>query len=375
MPQINLRALLDRHQEIGARIGEIADLCETENRDATEAEQNELAALRRERSLLNMRLDAAQNRAAVPAVDPDTQLRQNMREHVPTTVRMVRDLMTSPAVEGTGIIPVAQQEMIKPIRTGLIWDKVGITVRTGLPAGELRWPKHGKATAQWVGEGERVEDTSIDFSKLSVTPERLSCAIPLTKELLESTAGIVENVVREEMPAAVTDLVNAAIFTTVGTYTDAKDGKTKNKKVVGPLVAAYADATEFAAAVPTRKELLKLKTKVVKALGTVDGGCWVMTEDMKAELEDVKVDAGSGRFVCENGMILGFPVFTTPEIGEGNIAFGDWSWQAAGFFGSMDLAVDPYTLLRQNSTDFVLNGHFGTVTLRPEAFAMGKAKA
>ena len=41
----------------------------------------------------------------------------------------------------------------------------------------------------------------------------------------------------------------------------------------------------------------------------------------------------------------------------------------------MNLAVDPYTLLRQNSTDFVLNAHFATTTLYEEAFVLGKVKA
>ena len=52
--------------------------------------------------------------------------------------------------------------------------------------------------------------------------------------------------------------------------------------------------------------------------------CWVMTEAMKAELQDVKVDSGSGRFLCENNTILGYPVYTTSEIEHrtGNIAHG-----------------------------------------------------
>ena len=102
--------------------------------------------------------------------------------------------------------------------------------------------------------------------------------------------------------------------------------------------------------------------------------CWIMTEAMKAELRDVKVDAGSGRFLCENDMILGYPVFTTSVIGE-NIGFGDWSYQAAGFFGEMSFIADPYTLARNHAVDFVLNGRFGTVTLRDEAFVLGKKKA
>ena len=68
-------------------------------------------------------------------------------------------------------------------------------------------------------------------------------------------------------------------------------------------------------------------------------------------------------------------MFTTPAIGEGNVGFGDWSYQAAGFFGQMSMLVDPYTLARQNSDDFVLNAHFATVTLREEAFVLGHKKS
>ena len=39
----------------------------------------------------------------------------------------------------------------------------------------------------------------------------------------------------------------------------------------------------------------------------------------------------------------------------------------------MSLVVDPYTLARNNATDFVLNTNFGTETLYKEAFVMGKA--
>jgi HK97 family phage major capsid protein len=117
-----------------------------------------------------------------------------------------------------------------------------------------------------------------------------------------------------------------------------------------------------------------MKSTVASGINLV-APCWVMTEATKAELEDVKVDAGSGRFLCENDQILGYPVFTTSAIGEGNIGFGDWSYQAAGFFGSMSMIVDPYTLSRQNATDFVLNAQFATATLYQEAFVLGVAKA
>lgn len=370
-----LRELISRHQENCARIQEIATLCETEKRERSQQENEEYETLVRDNDIISMKIRAIQSPAMPQTVDADTVLRESILTDKRTvTVMLMRDLMMTPDLDGTGIIPVQQQEMLKPLRAGLIWDLVGLTIRTGLRGGTLRWPRHGKGQAHWVAEGERLEDGAIDWNKLECKPERLGCAIPVTREELNDSEGIVEGVVREEMPAAIVDCVNEALFTTEKTYKN-KEGQTKTRKVYGPFVKAAESAMEFAGSIPTRKELLKMKAKVTKAGIKLYAPCWVMTEDMKAELEDVKVDAGSGRFVCENDRILGYPVFTTPSIGAGNVGFGDWYYQAAAFFDSMNLIVDPYTLARKNAVDFVLNARFATVTLFEEAFVLGKAKA
>ena len=331
MKKLSVRELIDQYQVNCDRINEIAETCEKEKRERNEKEEEEFVTLVRENQLLQMKMHAAtaEHLRENPNADrnPDQRLRELVLEQKrEATIVLCRDLMTTEGLADTGIIPVSEEEMLKPLRAGLIYDKVGIKVMTGLVAGKLRWPRHGKAVAQWAGEGERLVDAKVDFSKLDTKPERLGLAIPVTREELESSQGVVESVIREEMPMAVVDAVNEAMFTTVGTYTDASDGnKTKNKKVVGPFVKAATKAIQFAGEIPTRKELLKMKVTVIKSGIKLIAPCWVMTEDMKAELEDVKVDAGSGRFLVENDMLLGCPVFTTEFIGQGNIGFGDWS--------------------------------------------------
>lgn len=369
----NVRTLVTKYQENCERIREIADACETETRERTEAEEAEYVALVRENNVLSMKMQASRDGGVQEKSNVDVQLREIINRGSKAHIVLQRDIQTSAALDGTGIIPYAEQEMLKPLREGLIYDKVGLTIRTGL-VGRLRWPKHTKAEATFADEGVELADSKIDFSALETQGYRLGIAIPVTKQELDNSEGIVENVIREEMPAAIADCINSVMFTTEGTYTDATTSSTKTKKVVGPFVKAAESATTFAGSVPTRKELLKMRASVIKAGINLIAPCWVMTEDMKAELEDTKIDAGSGRFLCENDMILGHPVFCTSAIGDGNVGFGDWSYQAAGFFGNFDLVVDPYTLARNNAVDFVLNVNFGTVTLREEAFVLGKAK-
>lgn len=358
--------IFKKMQERKARLQEIGDAVQRENRNFTPEEKAEIEEIQRQLQLDRIALERESTPVQTPAVNADKILRDTLFAGKKVTISLQRDLMATPVVEGTGLIPIDEQEMIKPLRTGLIWDQVGIRICTGLPMGQLRWPKHTKATAYFASEGEKAIDSKVDFTKLDCKPERIVCAIPVTKELLESTSGVVEGVIKEEQPAAVIDLVNSALFAT----------DPAGRKVYGPLVEAAKTPFAFAGDVPTRKELLQMKAKVAAAGLKVDPStcCWVMTENMKTELEDVKVDAGSGRFVCEEGKVLGFPVYVTDAIPEGAIAFGDWSFQAGGFFGPMDTTVDPYTLARQNSVDFVLNTHFGTATLAKEAFVIGAKK-
>lgn len=377
--QKTIRELIQRHQENAARIEEIANLCESENRERTESEGAEYAKLVRDNDIIAMKIQASQS-PALPS--QEISVTRQFREAAQSGARKVElvltrdvELMMTTATEGTGIIPIKEEEMLKPLREGLIWDKVGLRIVTGHTSQTLRWPRHGKGTAQWAEEGERAQDDKIDFTKLTTQPHRLTHAIPVTNEALESSEGVVESVIREEMPAAVIDLINDALFTTEKQYTPAKGGGPKDRVVYGPFVKASENPFEFASDVPTRKELLKMKSAVTKKGIKLVAPCWVMTEDMKAELEDAKVDAGSGRFICENDRILGYPVFTTSAIGEGNIGFGDWVYQAGGFFGPISFITDPYTLLRQNSVDFVLNAHFATVTLYEEAFVLGRKKS
>ena len=178
---VNVRELVNKYQANCDRIEEIASTCEKEQRERTEAETNEFNALSRENQVLQMKMQAAaaaQFGTDAPAVDSDAFLRENLlKKNQKVTISLMRETAVTPqttaALADTGIIPTSQQEMIAPIRKGLIWDKVGITIRTGL-AGKLRWPIHGKAVASFADEAERLVDSKIDFSKLEMNGSRNS---------------------------------------------------------------------------------------------------------------------------------------------------------------------------------------------------------
>lgn len=363
---VNVRELVDKYQTNCDRISAIADACEKEQRERNEAETTEYEVLVRENQLLQMKMQAAaaeQMRENPNTVaDVNAIIRENMSNGKQTQIMLVRDLvMVADAVPG-GLVPVKVQDILDPLVEGLILNKVGLPMPTGL-AGDYVWPTYETVEATIAGEGVALTDTKVKLSKLTASPQRIGIAIPVTRQSMMQTEGILEMIVKKLMPLSVSMLLNKILFSTTKV--------TAATTLVGPFVGLATTATAFSAT-PTFKEFNTLKAKVLATGVDGDNLCWVMTKAQKAIAESTPKDAGSGIMVCENDHIAGLPVFTTNYIGENNIGLGDWRYQPMGLFGDMSFVIDPYSQARKDAVDFVLNVNYGTTTLRKEAFALAK---
>lgn len=427
--KINLRDLVNKYQTNCDRISAIADACEKEQRERTEAETKEFEALARENQLLSMKMQAAtadhlrENPNAT--VDAVKMIRENAAAGRKSEIIFVRDMMMVGDVQTGGIIPLNVQDIIKPLKEGFILDKVGLPMLTGL-AGDYIWPMYEMVEAQIAGEGVALSDTKIPFSKMTAAPERVGIAIPVTNQSLNQTEGVLENIVREIMPQAIRLLLNKILFSTTKV-----NGATN---LEGPFVGKVATAVALNN-VPTFEQCnAKMKAKVLET--GIDGEhlCWIMTKSMEAILEGTPINK-DGIFVpmVQNHVLCGLPIYTTNAIRKGvksyqkytagstnswapytlqesdkieykvsgdtvahalatvtspvggkiaevtvvteYIGLGDWRYQPMGLFGTIRFIVDPYSKARQDSVDFVLNADYATKTLRPEAFLLGVVAA
>lgn len=415
--KISVRELVNKYQTNCDRIGQIADLCEKEQRERTDAETKEYEALMRDNQLLQMKMSAAtaEHLREHPdaAQDAIKIIRDNANGGRKTEILFVRDLMMVSDIQSGAIVPLNIQDIMKPLQEGFILDKVGLPMPTGL-AGDFVWPMYEMVEASIAGEGVALTDTKIPFSKMTAAPERVGIAIPVSNQTLNQSQGVLETIVREIMPLSIRLLLNKILFSTTKV-----NGATN---LVGPFVSKVATAVELSA-IPTHKELNSDMKAAVLETG-IDGEhlCWIMTKSMQAILEGVPVNK-DGIFVpmVQNGIMCGLPVYTTNAIRQTSVGYqkyngtkwvdhtladgdtvkdtvvagklpasattgdiygvisyteyiglGDWRYQPMGLFGSIRFIVDPYSQARKDCVDFVLNADYGTKTLRPEAFMLGK---
>lgn len=417
--KVNMRELIDKYQQNCDRVSEIAELCEKENRERTKAETEEYEAIVRENQMLQMKMQAAasehlrENPNAVE--EAENLIRENLKSGRKTEFVQHRDLMMVSDIQAGALVPLKVQDILKPLQEGFILDKVGLPMPTGL-SGDFVWPTYEMVEAKVAGEGASLSETKIPFGKLTASPERVGISIPVTNQSLNQSQGVLETIVREIMPLSIRLLLNKILFSTARV-----NGATN---LAGPFVGKVATATQLSA-VPTFKELNGMKAKVLES--GIDGGhmCWIMTKSMAAILEGTPVNE-KGIFVpmLRDGILCGLPVYTTNAIRQtattykkyngstwedtsapesdlkGTVAkeselpgspasgdvwaiatateyigLGDWRYQPMGLFGSIRFIVDPYSKASEDSIRFILNADYGTKTLRPEAFALGKVAA
>lgn len=356
--------MVDKYQTNCERISEIANACEREQRERTDAETAEFNALTRENQILQMKMQAAAatRENANAAADANRIIRENMAAGRQTQIMLMRDLiMVSDATTG-GIVPVKINDVLDPLVEGLILDKVGLPMPTGL-AGDYVWPTYEAVEATIAGEGVALADTKIPMSKLTAAPQRIGIAVPVTRQAINQTEGVVETIVKKAIPLAVAKLINKIMFSTTKV--------TSATTLVGPFVG-LTSKTVAMSKTPTYADYCKLKAEVLKSGVDGENLCFVMSKAQMAIAESTPKDAGSGIMICENGMIAGVPVFTTNYIGDGYVGLGDWRYQPMGLFGDISFIIDPYSQARKDAVDFVMNVNYGTTTLLPGAFALGK---
>lgn len=378
-----IEQMIARQEEINAQLNGF------EGRELNDGEKAQQGALMREWeankrqiTVMNQAREAQKN---APAANPNAQFRELVqavrRNEIGQEFKMERDATTAitSGIIQTGEksnmasagLPVTINDLIRPLEGELIYDKLGIKVATGV-RGQIQWPVLGSAVEATVGgETDDAGSAVLNFDKIIAVPVKVGLSIAVSNEAINDAAFDLRGTVITELAASMARTLNNRVL--------ALAAPSAKPAFVGPLVSKK-QTVNFAGAVPTYKELKQLKGKVLKSKASMAGFCYIMDAEMYSELEATAKDAGSGRFVIENGKIDGDMVFITDLAAySGKVAAGCFGYEALNQHGDMTFIVDPYSLAKKNQTQFTVNADFsltyllGANDLAP--FAVGTVKA
>ena len=389
---MNSVELRDKKQQLKDRIKEICNLAESEIRDFSDAENEEIREIRdqilninEELSNLDVELgeeeqresqnkeikdtkemefrllkainDVANNKKIDAATEAVCQKGgEEMRKagvnfegqiQLPVDTRAA----VTVATEGEDVVVTNFTNILEPLRAKNVLVQAGAKYLTGL-VGDVQVPSMTAANVTWEGETAAAKDGAPTFASVKLQPKRLTAYVDISKQFLVQDSLDAEAMIRQ-------DIVNAVNSKLEATILGSEAGTTTMPQGIFYSASALDEIVDY-------KDICDLEADVEDA--NVLGECkYVMSNKAKAALRCMARSADTTKLVMENGNIDGTEVLNTSHVEGKNLAYGDWSNLAIGQWGSLDLVIDPYTQASNGKIRLVINAFFDAKVLREDA--------
>lgn len=256
------------------------------------------------------------------------------------------------ADEGEDVVATDLMDIVKPLHAKNVLVQAGAKFVTGL-VGDLQYPVMSAVNTTWEGETADAKDGSPTFSNVKMSPKRLTCVVPISKQFIIQDSVGAEQAIREEIINA----INAKLESTI---LGSEAGTATQPEGLFYSAEALTSVADFAG-------LTNLEGEVEEA--NVYGDMkYIVSPKAKSALRNMAKSTKSTQLVYENGEIDGTTALCTSNVKGKNIIYGDFSNYIIGQWGNIDLTVDNVTLAAQGQIRLVVNCYFDAKALRPEAF-------
>ena len=243
-----------------------------------------------------------------------------------------------------------------------IRTKMGVknaTFLTGLRNNITIPTQTGTGSVNWVENlNSDVEETKLTTGSISLTPKKLGAYVPTGKDLLvQGNPDAVNLVIRDLMA-----LIAQKLSITMLKGNAATPAITGLATATGVQTVAIADVSAA-----TWKDMLGFGA-CVEGLAYSGKLEFVMSASDKQAFKGISKDTGSGRFLCEDNQIDGYPVSVDGNLTSGEIFFGDFSNIIVGQWGGLEIMIDPYKYARSGGVEVIASLVADIAVRNPQTF-------
>ena len=211
----------------------------------------------------------------------------------------------------------------------------GATLLRGLQ-GDVKIPKKtGTSTAAFVSsEGTAVAESEMTIGSVNLSPKTLGCFTDVTRQLLTQSSLDVENLIRNDIAQSMALAIDAG----------ALEGSGTSGNPTGIKNTAGINTVTFAGANPTWAETVNMESQVAVDNALIGNLSYIMRADDYGSLKTTEKASGTAQFVVDrDGRVNNYSVVVSNQPTSGDHYFGNFSDLLVGFFGGLDIIVDPYT--------------------------------
>ena len=255
-------------------------------------------------------------------------------------------------------------DFIDVLRNASSVMQAGATTLNNL-TGDVKIPKKtGAAAAAFIAsEGAAVQESEMTTGNVSMTPKTLGAFTDVTRQLLIQSSLDVENLIRNDLAEAIALAIDL----------NGLEGSGSSGHPTGILnTSGINTVANFAAANPTFAEVVTLETAVAEDNALLGNLSYILPAAMHGALKTTEKASGTAQFVVEpGGTINGYPAIVSNQGTAGNLYFGNFSDLLIGFFGGLDIVVDPYTASTSGTVRIVAMQSMDVAVRHAVSFAVG----
>lgn len=276
---------------------------------------------------------------------------------------------------GANMVATETQDVIELLRPKLMLEQLGATYLTGL-VGNLKFPKNnGGVVATWEGEVDTVGNTKNAVGSFDFTPKRLASSVLISLQNLMQTNYAIERLTIEDMNRAIAQALESAAINGTGT------GQPKgilNYAGIGSVVAGTNGGD------PTFSHVVGLETAVANANADANTMAYLINSRTRGKLKTTPKVSGQPMFIMgEDGMVNGYkagvsnlvPSNLTKGTSNGVCSagiFGDFSQLLIGTWAFLDLSIDNVSQKKNGYIELTVNSFNDVAVRHEESFAAVK---
>jgi HK97 family phage major capsid protein len=255
-------------------------------------------------------------------------------------------------------------DFIDVLRNSSAVMQAGARMLSGL-SGDVKIPKKlTAAAASWIStEGGDTSSTEMTVGSVSMVPRTLGAFTDVTRQLLIQSSLDVESLIRDDLAQAIALAIDKAGLEGTGLIG-------QHTGILNTNGINYVAA--FAGAVPTFPEVVTLETALGEDNALMGNLAYILPAALYGGLKTKEKATGTAQFVVEPGnTINGYRAIVTNQATAGNLYFGNFADLLIGFFGGLDLTVDPYTNSKSGTVRIVALQSCDVAVRHAVSFAYG----
>ncbi len=222
--------------------------------------------------------------------------------------------------------------------------------------------KTSGSTAGWITpEGSNAALSEPQFDQVMLSPKTLGAYSEITRQLLLQSSLDVENLVRMDLATAVALAIDIAAL--YGTGATGQPRGVRNQTGINM-------PTAFAGAVPTYAEVVAMESAVAVDNALLGNLGYLIEPSMRGSFKTSEKFSNTGQTIWEPGnTVNGYKSGVTNQITGGDVFFGNWADLLIGFWGALDILIDPYTNSLSGTLRIVVHQSCDAAVRHPVSFA------